>query len=586
MNETPLLDQIRVYSEALVEDLPNPTTNIVKAPAPVTPGPAQRSHGWLVAVAAAVLILVLVGGVAWLSRGGVPPADEPTTTIPTETTVPTDTSVPTDSSVPPTEPTTTTTIEAKEAVPPPGEGPKLSFVQSEVLTDDRWNSGVWFKGDLYVLVSGEGGDGARELVRTRDGFAWEVIPGPFGATDARREAPTAAPTSMLQTDGNLLVNVVLPRDGDRGIGSDAFIQVNTSTNGTDWTSSRIELPVPSGSNLAGEFQLGEGFWYSDNFAVGPKGIVVTATIGLVFEGEGFANSLVDPDEGIHVEVVDLDLDRGVMVVAFLDENNDMEQIGDLREVDLNETGFSNSFSNLLDALAADPDWEPLLPGFIAELTTEGGTGFAGVSVGYAWFSSDGDTWKRVDSTGPLAGGEFAGIVATPDGFVATASSVVWQSADGMTWTEATGLASGHGFGWSRLVEWQGELVEHTGVDWIDSLDEDTEVWTLGSPQRQVFADVPTRGLVLDISDFGLIGTPTNAGSWGGGPSATEILFSVDGATWNRWEPTEFSIGDSDGGYAGVAWVVGAGDDFVVVQHRGWDESSESDSYSLWVGVVP
>jgi hypothetical protein len=90
--------------------------------------------------------------------------------------------------------------------------------------------------------------------------------------------------------------------------------------------------------------------------------------------------------------------------------------------------------------------------------------------------------------------------------------------------------------------------------------------------------VPTRGLALDISDFGLIGTPL------GGSDATDILFSVDGTSWNRWEPTEFDLDYSDGSLG--FWVVGAGDDFVVVQHQWWDGSSESPSYSLWVGMVP
>jgi hypothetical protein len=291
-----------------------------------------------------------------------------------------------------------------------------------------------------------------------------------------------------------------------------------------------------------------------------------------------------------------------MIVQFLDENNDMEQIGDLREIDI-----SKSFSNLLDAMAADPDWEPHLDGFLAQLTNESTTGFASVSVGYAWFSSDGLTWQRIDSTGPLDGGEFAGIAAIPDGFVATASStykpgslpgelryltesfessVVWQSADGITWTEATGLTSGHGFDTSRLVDWQGELVEHVGIGTVRSIKDDTKVWTLTDSPHNVFSDMPTGGMRLNISEFGLIGTPSY-GWWG--PDATELLFSVDGTNWNRWEPTEFDFGgprESSEKRSGDVWIVGVGSDFVVVQLRKWDESSASASYSLWVGRLP
>jgi hypothetical protein len=289
--------------------------------------------------------------------------------------------------------------------------------------------------------------------------------------------------------------------------------------------------------------------------------------------------------GIHAtnSLVDLDLDRGVMIVQFLDENNDMEQIGDLREIDI-----SSAFSNLLDAMAADPNWERHPDGFLAQLTTEEATGFASASVGYAWFSSDGVTWRQVDGAGPLDGGEFAGILATPDGFVATASStyVVWQSADGMTWTEATGLTSRGDVDTSRLVEWRGEVVEPVGVGTIRSIKDDTKVWALTDPPQRVFSDAPTRGLVLDISEFGLIGTPSYG--WQG-PDATEVLFSVDGTSWNRWEPTEFGIGgshESSGGHSGDAWVVGVGKDFVVIQQREWNESSQTSAHSLWVGKVP
>jgi hypothetical protein len=541
-----------------------------------------RNRGWIVGIAAAAVTLILVGGVVWLVPfgGQTPPASEnsPPTTV--EVTPTTEPAITTD-----TVPATTTTLTAVPVVPP-GEGPKLSFVQAEAPTDGRWGSGVWFDGALYVLSSSDGTQDARELFRTKDGFTWELVPGLPGATSVRH--------SMLQTDGDLLVNVVMPSDGSRGIRSDAFIQVNTSTNGTDWISSSITLPVPIGSNLAGEFQLGEDFFFSDNFAVGPKGIVVTATIDLVFEGEGFANSLVDPDEGIHVEVVDLDLDRGVMIVQFLDENNDMEQIGDLREFDLNALGFSGAFSNLIDAMNADPNWKPQVDGFLAQ---------SSASVGYAWFSPDGTTWETVSRGGPLDGGEFSSVLATSDGFVATAanhigstslppdmndladgfdSTIVWESDDGTTWTKASGLISRHGAQPSKLVEWKGAIVEHVRVGTVRSASDDTEVWTLASLPEPVFPDVPTDGMLLSITDFGLFGSPSY-GWWG--PDATELLFSTDGTAWNRWEPTEFDIGgprDEGSEHSGDAWVVGTGDDFIVIQQRERDESS---AYSLWVGAV-
>jgi hypothetical protein len=557
---------------------------------PLDAAPTTTLRAWTVGIAAAVVTLVLLGGVIWLVPFGTeaPPATENSTPTTVEATPTTEAAITAE-----TAPETITTVATVPTVPP-GEGPMLSFVQTEAPTGGDLGGGEWFKGDLYVLSSGE----ERALYRTTDGFTWELVPGLPSATNVRH--------SMLQTDGNMLVNVVMPSDGNRGIRSDGFIEVNTSTNGTDWISSNIKLPVPIGTNMAGEFQLGEGFFYSDNFTVGPNGIVVAATIDLAFEGEGFANGLVDADEGIHVEIVDLDLDRGVMIVQLLDEENDMEQIGDLREIDLNGAGFSGAFSNLLDALAADPDWEPLVPGFIAQLSGEATTGFASVSLGHAWFSPDGVAWQQVESTGPLDGGEFRAIQATSDGFIATASStynpdglppslqhlasefdssVVWESADGTTWTEATSLTSGHAFDTSALFEWQGDLVEHVGVGMIRSTSDGSQVWTLADPAQRILSELPTSGVHLEFTKFGLIGTPSY-GWWG--PDATELLFSVDGTNRNRWEPSEFSMGGGreSGKHQGDAWITGVGDNFVVLQHRQWDESSSNSLDSLWVGTLP
>jgi hypothetical protein len=169
-----------------------------------------------------------------------------------------------------------------------------------------------------------------------------------------------------------------------------------------------------------------------------------------------------------------------------------------------------------------------------------------------------------------------------DGFDST---IVWESDDGTTWTKASGLISRHGDQPSKLVVWKGAIVEHVRVGTVRSASDDTDVSTLASPQESVFPDVPTDGMLLSITDFGLFGSPSYG--WAG-PDATELLFSTDGTVWNRWEPTEFEIGgprDAGSERSGAAWVVGTGDDFVVMQRRGPDATSIDDSFSLWVGQV-
>lgn len=54
---------------------------------------------------------------------------------------------------------------------PPGEGPKLEFVQAESNPfSSSAPKGVWFQGAMYVASEGQ-------LLRTSDGFTWDVVPG-------------------------------------------------------------------------------------------------------------------------------------------------------------------------------------------------------------------------------------------------------------------------------------------------------------------------------------------------------------------------------------------------------------------------
>ena len=87
MNNTSLLDQIRVYSEALVEDLPRPPISTAKLTESLVVQPLERSRGLAIAVVAAALTVIILGGVVWLAPlgGETPPANEPETVIPSPT---------------------------------------------------------------------------------------------------------------------------------------------------------------------------------------------------------------------------------------------------------------------------------------------------------------------------------------------------------------------------------------------------------------------------------------------------------------------------------------------------------------------
>jgi hypothetical protein len=97
MSQTPLLEQIRIYSEALVDELPVPQIRrTVPSPA------ARRPTGWLVAAGAAVVVLLLGLVPLMLFSGDDDPAVEPATTVSTS---------------PPT--TTVTSSTAPQATAPP-----------------------------------------------------------------------------------------------------------------------------------------------------------------------------------------------------------------------------------------------------------------------------------------------------------------------------------------------------------------------------------------------------------------------------------------------------------------------------------
>ncbi|MGI9584842.1 MAG: hypothetical protein ACR2N7_04565 [Acidimicrobiia bacterium] len=533
---------------------------VTNVPAPQSRPVRGRPRVW-VAIAAAAIVATLVGVIPLLvsrSEQDTPPATVPST-------VPTSVVSETPTTTTDTTGATTTTLAAAPVVPP-GEGPRLEFVQVESPDDQPFVEGVWFDGAVYA-VSNDRRRGAEDaLFRSSDGFTWEAAPGfPGSSGDIRG--------TMLEADDDRLVYVVIPE-------SDGPIRINVSTNGDDWLSTTIDVPILGESNGVAELRFADPV-----LAVGPRGIVMAASMTLVVDAERFANTLVGVDDGVHVEVLDIDLDRGVMTVQHIAESNG-QQVGETREIDLNATSFGRDFTDILTAMAADPDWEPLIDRIVSTFTS----GFAEAVVHYAWFSPDGTSWQPFPTTGPLFDDiQFASVIATPTGFIATASRTtweptksVWESTSGTVWTESTDHTTGRGAAGGRyassLGTWNGELVEiaemgegYGGPD-LRAVGGGREVWTLSDPSQRLFSDIPTNGMNLVMNELGLIGA-TDDTDWQG-PATIEMLLSVDGTSWSRWEQPEF-------GPAVRASIVGVGDDFVVIQVR---DDLESDS--LWVGRLP
>jgi hypothetical protein len=192
------------------------------------------------------------------------------------------------------------------------------------------------------------------------------------------------------------------------------------------------------------------------------------------------------------------------------------------------------------------------------------------ATGYAWFSPDGQTWNQLDASGPLDGGEVAAVVATSDGFVATSGStgpgrpgraqdILWETTDGTTWIEKSTLAESHLSDRRGLEVWAGRPVAASK----------NGVWTIEDTPQELIGDTgAARFGVMEVGEFGLVAMHSEMD--GGG---TEVLFSKDGTTWNRWTPPEFGVD-------GLVYFVGMGDDFLVL--RAITETGASN----WVGRLP
>jgi hypothetical protein len=280
--------------------------------------------------------------------------------------------------------------------------------------------------------------------------------------------------------------------------------------------------------------------------------------------------VIDPDDGIHVETT-IDLDRGVIIAEFFKEP-DMEPTGETVEISLDDAGFTE----LLSYMESDPGWEPIIEPLLEDMV---GNPDGGVSRDVAWYSADGTTWQPLDPAGPLRGPVQTGdgdnifaIEATPDGFVAWSHGRVWESTDnGTTWTEGAALTER---GW-RVPD-PLDVLDGTPISVSDQ-----GVWTIEDTPQELIPATGMDGMGgVWVGDFGLFGMQRKGG---------DVLFSEDGTTWNRWNPTESEDGKTWNRWnpteidqeAGILSMVGIGDDFIVLRQ----EFRGEDAF-LWVGTLP
>jgi hypothetical protein len=137
---------------------------------------------------------------------------------------------------------------------------------------------------------------------------------------------------------------------------------------------------------------------------------------------------------------------------------------------------------------------------------------------------------------------------------------VWTSEDGTTWTN-TGVMMLY----RDLLVFPDGTIVMAGASGIRAIDD---------PNTAIIGAAGTRDLIVQIGEFGLIGTATRNSQ-----AKRTVLFST-GTAWSRWVPAAFeSVSEPI-----ELVLVGIGDEFVVLRQVGRQVGSQLDR--LWVGTLP
>ncbi len=162
---------------------------------------------------------------------------------------------------------------------------------------------------------------------------------------------------------------------------------------------------------------------------------------------------------------------------------------------------------------------------------DNGHGHAG-----AWFSADGESWRRVDAAWPRKSARMPQLLGSGDGFYVASRRWLFFSSDADTWEFVPGadtweFVPGSGTGRTGLWEWQGKVI---GVDQPeDGRFQLVEI----SPSGKT--DLPIPALTMSVS-------PTALGLFGYDHADRLIFFSPDGLRWSLSPaPDEWGLGDGE-----------------------------------------
>ncbi len=143
----------------------------------------------------------------------------------------------------------------------------------------------------------------------------------------------------------------------------------------------------------------------------------------------------------------------------------------------------------------------------------------------AWFSADGESWRRVDAAWPRKSARMPQLLGSGDGFYVASTRWLFFSSDADTWEFVPGPVT------TGLWEWQGKVI---GVDQLeDGRFQLVEI----SPSGKT--DLPIPALTMPVS-------PTALGLFGYDYADRLIFFSPDGLRWSLSPaPDEWGLGDGE-----------------------------------------
>jgi hypothetical protein len=378
---------------------------VVPLPMPTRPIPARR--GWLVAVGAAALILILVGGVAWLTSfdGAVPPAGEPAETTIPEITTPT-------TQAPPATDAPTTTV-AMTVVPPALVAPQVDWVESNLvpqylsITDLIAGNGtsVLVGESIWTSVDGiewaVANEGARAQVVTYSDHGY--LAGFQGFAWSSQDGVSWEPEEL---DSSLDIEVWSLGYGDPGYVAVGLVEtsgglhaaITYSPDGVTWNR------VPNTGNMFGDPEQTYRWLTARDVAYGSEGYVVVGE-------DDFAGG-------------------GMKVAIWISPDGTT-----WNRVEHDDAVFGGS---------SDDEW------FNVYAVASGGAGYVAVGeidsserhTGAVWFSPDGHTWELVIDQPALAGPvTLDDVVAIEAGYVAVGDDLkdgtplIWFSPDGRIWSQ-------------------------------------------------------------------------------------------------------------------------------------------------------